>query len=90
MTTTTARPTDWEHLARAGVNNPLAIRIFEHAAAGHEISPRDLSREWGVPLGNVSYHVRTLTEKRLLRETRTRPARGALAHYYRATGKGLL
>jgi DNA-binding transcriptional ArsR family regulator len=47
-------------------------------------SPSDLAEELGAPLGNVSYHVRTLTELGLLKLVRRRTRRGAVEHYYRA------
>jgi DNA-binding transcriptional ArsR family regulator len=47
-------------------------------------SPSDLAEELGAPLGNVSYHVRTLTDLGLLKLVRRRTRRGAVEHYYRA------
>jgi len=47
-------------------------------------SPRELSEELGVPLQNVSYHVRELAKLRLVKLVRTRQRRGALEHLYTA------
>src|SRR4051812_18862170 len=66
--------------------HPLRVQILgvlEERVA----SPSDLSQELGAPLGNVSYHVRTLTELGLLKLVRRRTRRGAVEHYYQATGR---
>ena len=66
--------------------HPLRVEILgvlEERVA----SPSDLAEELGAPLGNVSYHVRTLTELGLLKLVRRRTRRGAVEHYYRATGR---
>ena len=47
-------------------------------------SPRELSEELGMPLQNVSYHVRELAKLRLVKLVRTRQRRGALEHLYTA------
>jgi DNA-binding transcriptional ArsR family regulator len=47
-------------------------------------SPREISEKLGEPLGNVSYHVRTLLERNLIELVRTEPRRGAVEHFYRA------
>jgi hypothetical protein len=48
-------------------------------------SPSELAGELGEPLGNVSYHVRTLAELKCIELVRTTPRRGAVEHHYRAT-----
>lgn len=75
---------DWESIARATLH-PLRLRIIEHAASGERFSPSELAAEWGEPLGNVSYHVRTLVELKLLESAGTKTVRGALKHYYRGS-----
>ena len=47
-------------------------------------SPSQLSGELDEPIGNVSYHMRTLTELGMVELVRTEPRRGAVEHYYRA------
>jgi DNA-binding transcriptional ArsR family regulator len=47
-------------------------------------SPSELSEELGEPLGNVSYHVRVLSDLGCLELVRTTPRRGAVEHHYRA------
>ena len=80
---------DWESIAKAALH-PLQVRLLEHAAASDErFAPSELAAKWGVPLGNVSYHVRVLVGLKLLEPAGTKTVRGALKHYYRAS-RGLL
>jgi DNA-binding transcriptional ArsR family regulator len=66
--------------------HPLRVQILS-ALEERVASPSDLAEELGAPLGNVSYHVRTLTELGLLKLVRRRTRRGAVEHYYQATGR---
>src|SRR4051812_4600868 len=63
--------------------HPLRVQILT-VLEERTASPSDLAAELGAPLGNVSYHVRTLTELGLLKLVRRRTRRGAVEHYYRA------
>lgn len=62
--------------------HPLRVRILsvlEHRDA----SPRELARELGAPLANVSYHVTQLRRLRLISLERETRRRGAVEHHYR-------
>jgi DNA-binding transcriptional ArsR family regulator len=48
-------------------------------------SPSELARELNAELGQVSYHIKRLVELECAELVETRPARGALEHFYRAT-----
>jgi DNA-binding transcriptional ArsR family regulator len=50
-------------------------------------SPSDLATELDAPLGNVSYHVRTLADLGLVKLVKRRTRRGAVEHYYQARGR---
>jgi DNA-binding transcriptional ArsR family regulator len=66
--------------------HPLRVQILgvlEERVA----SPSDLAEELGAPLGNVSYHVRTLADLGLLKLVRRKTRRGAVEHYYQALGR---
>ena len=63
--------------------HPLRVRILS-VLEERVASPSELADEFGAPLGNVSYHVRTLAELGLLKLVRRRTRRGAVEHYYRA------
>jgi DNA-binding transcriptional ArsR family regulator len=65
--------------------HPLRVSILsalEHRTA----SPSELADELGVPLPNLSYHIRMLVQLDLLKLVKTRPRRGAIEHYYKASG----
>jgi DNA-binding transcriptional ArsR family regulator len=47
-------------------------------------SPSELAGELDEPIGNVSYHMRTLADLGMVELVRTEPRRGAVEHYYRA------
>lgn len=74
---------DWRAVAEAELH-PIRIAVLECAAVA-DVAPVELAELLGEPLGNVSYHVRMLVERGLLRETRTEQRRGAVKHYYVAT-----
>src|SRR4051794_8444742 len=63
--------------------HPLRVQILT-VLEERTASPSDLAEELGAPLGNVSYHVRTLADLGLLKLVRRRTRRGAVEHYYRA------
>ena len=47
-------------------------------------SPNVIATQLEVPLGNVSYHVKTLVELGCIELVATEPRRGAIEHFYRA------
>jgi len=72
-----------QQLAKA-LAHPLRVRILTSLHKGVS-SPNQLSQELGEPLGNVSYHVKTLLEYDCVELVKTEPRRGAVEHFYRAT-----
>jgi hypothetical protein len=67
-----------------GFSHPLRIKLIVLLEREH--SPSELCGLLpGEPLGVVSYHVRMLRQYGLLTETKTRPRRGALEHFYART-----
>ena len=67
-----------------GLAHPLRIDILRVLEQGMA-SPSEIATRLGAPLGNVSYHVRFLARVGLIELVETRPRRGAVEHYYRAT-----
>jgi DNA-binding transcriptional ArsR family regulator len=63
--------------------HPLRVVILDLLNKA-EWSPRELERELGEGLSQVSYHVKVLKDFELIEMTRTEPRRGAVEHYYRA------
>jgi DNA-binding transcriptional ArsR family regulator len=66
--------------------HPLRVRILgvldEHVA-----SPTELAEELHAPLGNVSYHVRTLLSLGLIELVKETPRRGSVEHHYSAVAR---
>lgn len=63
--------------------HPLRVRILDLMNT-REWSPRELERELGEGLSQVSYHVKVLLDFELIEMTKTEPRRGAVEHYYHA------
>lgn len=72
-----------QQLAKA-LAHPLRVRILTSLQKGIS-SPNQLAQELDEPLGNVSYHVKTLLEYECVELVKTEPRRGAVEHFYRAT-----
>jgi DNA-binding transcriptional ArsR family regulator len=73
-----------------GITRPEVAKAFSHPLRAQILgvleerraSPRELADELGEPLGNVSYHVRTLLALKLIRLVESTPRRGSVEHYY--------
>ena len=74
--------------AAKALAHPLRVAILEEMANG-ETSPNRLAEALDEPLGNVSYHVKTLLEYEAVELSKTEPRRGAVEHFYKRTGKVL-
>lgn len=72
-----------QQLAKA-LAHPLRVKILTELHKGIS-SPNQLAQQLGEPLGNVSYHVKTLLEYDCVELVKTEPRRGAVEHFYRAT-----
>ena len=75
-------------LAKA-LAHPLRTRLLA-ALDGRTASPSELAYELEAPLGVLSYHVRRLQALGFIKLVRRVPKRGAVEHYYTATGKPLI
>jgi len=62
------------------------LRILTERTA----SPAEMARELDEELSNVSYHAKQLVEFECAELVSTRPVRGALEHFYRATQRHLV
>lgn len=69
--------------------HPLRVKILDYMN-GREWSPRELERETGDGLSQVSYHVKVLLDYELIELTRTEPRRGAVEHFYRAVERAFV
>src|SRR3954454_4842708 len=74
---------DYEALAKAALH-PFQLQILERAAKAPEerFSAVELADEIDVKLPNISYHVRVLGERGLLKKAGRKHLPGAIQHYY--------
>lgn len=71
------------------LGHPIRQRILQ--ALNEEISsPNQIARKIDEPLSNVSYHVKILVGCDAIELVDTKPVRGALEHFYRATMRARL
>jgi DNA-binding transcriptional ArsR family regulator len=66
--------------------HPIRVQILE-ALHDRVASPNQLSRELGISLGSVSYHVQRLLGLGFIRLVKKTPRRGAIEHYYTAVAR---
>lgn len=67
------------------MKHPLRARVLRLLVEREIQSPNELSRVLRADLSDVSYHVRRLEELECVELVRTRPVRGVVEHFYRAT-----
>jgi DNA-binding transcriptional ArsR family regulator len=53
-------------------------------------SPNELSKTLNITVGTIAYHMRVLERAEIVELVRTRPARGATEHFYRAKPDALI
>lgn len=71
------------------LNHKVRRRILRHLAeADGAVSPVAISRQLGIPLGVVSYHVTTLRHCKAVEQTKVEQVRGAVEHFYRTLVEG--
>lgn len=67
------------------MSHPLRRRILRSLVERGVHSPAELARMLGVKLSDVSYHTRRLEQLGCIELVKTRPVRGVVEHFYRAT-----
>lgn len=88
MSTKTQRRKATESRIKA-MSHPLRASILRHLTE-RTASPAEMARELDEELSNVSYHTKQLVEFECAELVSTRPVRGALEHFYRATERHLI
>jgi DNA-binding transcriptional ArsR family regulator len=87
MSTKTERQTERQKAAQnriKAMNHPIRAAVLA-ILAERTSSPAEMARELDEDLSNVSYHTKQLVELECAELVSTRPVRGALEHFYRAT-----
>jgi DNA-binding transcriptional ArsR family regulator len=69
--------------------HPVRVQILE-ALQERVASPTEISKGMEESLGVISYHANTLVECGCIELVRTRPRRGALEHFFRATPRSFI
>jgi predicted ArsR family transcriptional regulator len=67
------------------MQHPLRAEAFRLIKEQAPISPAEVARELEADIPTVSYHVRKLAEYDCVEEVESRPVRGVVEHFYRAT-----
>jgi DNA-binding transcriptional ArsR family regulator len=67
------------------LRHPVRRDILRVMAGEKAISPRQIASALHQPLSNVSYHVRVLADCAAIALVRTKPVRGSMQHFYRAS-----
>ena len=88
MSTKTQRRKATENRIKA-MSHPLRASILR-TLTERTASPAEMARELDEELSNVSYHTKQLVEFECAELVSTRPVRGALEHFYRATERHLI
>ena len=88
MSTKTERRKASENRIKA-MSHPLRAAILR-ILADRTASPAEMARELDEELSNVSYHTKQLVGFECAELVSTRPVRGALEHFYRATERHLI
>ncbi len=69
------------------LGHPLRVKILRLLEEGPS-SPNRMANRMGEELGNVSYHTKALLGCGCIELVETRPARGAVEHFYRLNPQG--
>jgi DNA-binding transcriptional ArsR family regulator len=88
MSTKTQRRKATENRIKA-MSHPLRAALLR-ILADRTASPAEMARELDEELSNVSYHTKQLVGFDCAELVSTRPVRGALEHFYRATERHLI
>jgi DNA-binding transcriptional ArsR family regulator len=67
------------------LRHPVRRDILRVMAGEKAISPRQIASTLDQPLSNVSYHVRVLADCAAVSLVSTKPVRGSMQHFYRAS-----
>ena len=66
--------------------HPIRMKIL-NILDERTATPKELAEVLGLPLENVSYHVRTLKDFGFIKLERTRQVRGAVEHHYKVAAR---
>lgn len=74
---------DWLH----AVGHPYRVEVLRHFLATGTATPSDIASAYRLPLSTISYHVRFLADRGIVRLAGRTQRRGAVAHHYQLTDR---
>jgi predicted ArsR family transcriptional regulator len=74
---------DWLY----AIGHPYRVEILRHFLASGTATPSDVAGVIRLPLSTVSYHVRFLADRGIVRLAGRTQRRGAIAHHYQLTDR---
>lgn len=72
------------------LSHRLRVEILTLLNERTKASPVEMSRELLAPVGDISHHVKQLVKYGCAEAVETRPRRGAVEHFYRATSRPVI
>jgi DNA-binding transcriptional ArsR family regulator len=81
----TSQPSEGDGLHAVG--HPYRVEIMRRFLATGTATPSDIARALRLPLTTVSYHVRFLADRGIVRLAGKTQRRGAVAHHYQLTDR---
>jgi DNA-binding transcriptional ArsR family regulator len=78
----------WTKSVAKALAHPTRVGILERLEEVGQTSPSEAADGGTASLPAVAYHMRELKTAGLIRPTITRPARGAVEHFYELTDRG--
>jgi len=72
------------------LSHQLRVEILTYLTERTKASPVEMSRELLAPVGDISHHVKQLVKYGCAEAVETRPRRGAVEHFYRATSRPVI
>src|SRR4028119_619179 len=86
------------HAQLVDIDDPRLVKALAHPIRmkilnildERTATPKELAEHLGLPLENVSYHVRTLKDFGFLKLEKTRQVRGAVEHHYRMAARPVI
>lgn len=85
LSVTNTRPSEADWLTAVG--HPHRVEIMRRFLATGTATPSDIAGALEIPIGTVSYHVRFLADRGIIRLAGRTQRRGALVHHYQLTNR---
>jgi len=81
-------PSPQEALAKA-LKHPIRVKVLT-ILTERIASPSEIAKQIELPLGNISYHIKVLSELGFIEIKKEEKVRGSIAHFYKAVDRPLI